>query len=369
MNILFLIESSEPGGAETVVLSLAKAFRDRGNNCVIGLLQTGWLNDRLVEAGFKPIVIRQNGSYDLACLWELISLIRIENIDVVHAHEFMMNTYGVAAGILTRTPVVTTVHGKNYYWAKHRRKMAYRLVSRLSRMVAVSQDLRGFLVDTVGISMRRIHTIYNGIELDGYGTNSTSVTAGFTREALSIPVESPVIGTAGMLVPVKDHSTLLKAAANVIRCYPSAVFLICGEGELRSQLEEEAQALGIGEKITFAGFRNDMINLLHIMDVYVCSSISEGLSLSVLEAMTAAKPVVATNVGGNPELVLNGETGFLVSPQDPESLASKITLLLNNKPLAHQFGLKGKLRADETFGREQMVASYERLYRIDQIRN
>ena len=363
MNILHLIESSEGGGAETVVLSLAKALRARGHNCIMGLLQMGWLNERLEAAGFEIVMIRQRSSYDLACITGLVALVRKRNIDIVHAHEFMMNTYGTLTGVLSRIPVITTVHGRNYYWERRRRRIAYRFVSRFSRMVAVSEDLGSFLAKEVGISKSRISTIYNGVDFgeckDARLSSGALETA---RESLAIPADSPVIITVGMLVAVKDHSTLLKAVANVVRTFPETILIICGEGELRVQLEDVAQQLRITENIRFAGFRADVFKLLQLANVYVCSSISEGLSLSILEAMVAGKPVVATNVGGNPEVVRNEETGFLVPPRNPEVLASKISLLLQDRRVAQEFGAKGRRRADEKFGHGRMIDAYLQLY-------
>jgi glycosyltransferase involved in cell wall biosynthesis len=362
MNILHLIESSEGGGAETVVLSLAKALRNKGNNCVIGLLQTGWLNDQVKEAGFDTIIIEQKRSYDLGCLWRLATLVRKFKIDLIHAHEFMMNTYGTMTGFLKGIPVVTTIHGKNYYGEKTRRKIAYRFVSRLSRMVAVSDDLACFLAEEIGISKDRINTIYNGIDCERYNGNVSSGIALTVRESLSIPAQSPVVATVGMLFPVKDHLTLLRAAVKVTRRFPDVIFVICGDGELKDRLRKAANDLRIADNVRLAGFRDDIPGLLRITDVYVCSSLSEGLSLSILEAMAAGKPVVASNVGGNPEVVVHGKTGFLVPPQDPETLASKIILLLQNKLLSQQFGAEGQLRVHEKFSRERMVDTYQRLY-------
>src|SRR3990170_5690864 len=147
MNILHLIETSEPGGAESVVLSLSTILKERGHNSFVGLLETGWLYDQLTQAGLEPIIVEQKGSYDLKCLLNLGNLVRKHRIDLVHAHEFMMNVYGSAAGLLKRTPVITTVHGKNYYWEKRRRRIAYRFVSRTSKMVAVSEDMKCFLAE------------------------------------------------------------------------------------------------------------------------------------------------------------------------------------------------------------------------------
>src|SRR5437899_6566262 len=163
MNILYLIECSEQGGAEAVVLSLVRNAKEMKHASVVGLLKPGWLHEQLKEEGFQTIMLEQKRAYDLACVWNLCKIIRTFKIQIIHAHEFMMNAYGSLAGLLTGTPVITTVHGKHYYWLKQRRIVAYWLVSMLSTMVAVSEDLRNFVADVIGIPQRRIRTIYNEI--------------------------------------------------------------------------------------------------------------------------------------------------------------------------------------------------------------
>ena len=182
------------------------------------------------------------------------------------------------------------------------------------------------------------------------------------RESLSIEAQSQIIGTVGMLAPVKDHITLLKAANKVVRVRPDVVFLIVGGGELEGALKAEADKLGIENNVRITGFRNDVGSLLHVMDIFVLSSVSEGLPLCLLEAMASGKPVVATNVGGNPEIVVNGETGFLVPPRDPDSLAASILSLLQDRRLASHFGMNGQRRVSERFRLERMIHSYHELY-------
>lgn len=329
---------------------------------MIGLLETGWLHDQLKESRFETLLIQQKRSYDLSCLWNLCSIVRKHKIELIHAHEFMMNVYGTMAGLLTGTPVVATLHGKNYFWVKPRRRIAYRFVSRFSKMVAVSEDLKNFLAERAGVSKNRIITLYNGIDCKTYDGELSPGKIASVKESLSIPPDSPVIGTVGMLAPVKDHETLLATAVRVILERPEAIFLIVGDGPLKDRLKDLAYRSNIEKNVRFTGFRKDIPDLLQIMDVYICSSESEGLSLSILEAMAAGIPIVATNVGGNPEIVLEGETGFLVPTKDPEALASKINLLLNDQLLARKIGENGRQRVYEKFSIEQMVNSYQLLY-------
>lgn len=345
-----------------MVLSLARALHEMGNYSVVGLLEHGWLDRKLKQAGLETVILQQHTRYDLLCLRTLCNIVRRYNIDLIHSHEFMMNVYGTAAAVLSRIPVITTVHGKNYYWEKPRRRVAYRLTSHLSRMVTVCDDLKRFLGQHLGISDRRITTIYNGIDLNQYSRSPSPVSVSAVKQALLIPPHSPIIGTVGMLVPAKDHSTLLKAARHVIQHKPDAIFLLVGDGQLGAPLKAEAHRLGIVNNLRFAGFTDHVTELLHITDVYVCSSRSEGLSLSILEAMAAGKPIVATNVGGNAELIVDEVTGFLVPSNEPERMAEKLILLLRDRTLARQLGASGQQRVYEKFSLERMVHSYRRLY-------
>jgi glycosyltransferase involved in cell wall biosynthesis len=362
MNILYLIESSEPGGAESLVVSLANGFRNRGNTCVIGLLEDGWLNDQLKAGNFETIMLQQNRSYDFPFTRELYSIIRKYNIDIIHAHEFAMNTYGTIIGALARLPVITTIHGQNYYWLKLRRRVAYRMASRLSKMVAVSESLKSFLSESVGIEKSRIITLHNGIEVEKYNVRLDAKQIFAIKNELSISDHQQVVATVGMLVPVKDHMMLIDAAYKVLRCCPNTVFLVIGDGPLRHKLTDHAKSLGIERNLRFTGFKTCIAEILQIIDVYVCSSISEGLSLSILEAMAARKPVIATNVGGNPEIIVHGENGFLVPQKNAEELSIKIIMTLRDNQLADRLGSNGQQNVQQKFSREQMIDQYKHLY-------
>lgn len=362
MKILQLIETAEPGGAETLVVNLAKGHRSKGHNCIIGLLETGWLDSILSQEGFETIVVEERGRFDLQCIVELSKIIRTFKIDLVHSHEFLMNIYGTAAAVINKIPVITTVHGKNYYYAKRRRRLAYRLISRLSTMVAVGDDVKCILEDRVGIKHGRVRRIYNGVDCDQYSSPESEAASTGIRACLSIPADCPVIGTVGMLVPVKGHNTLLRAARMVVEYHPDAIFLVVGDGPLKADLIAEACRLGIEANVRFTGFRSDIRNLISMVDLYVCSSVSEGISLSILEAMAAGKPVIATSVGGNKEIVVNDETGILVKADDPSSMAIKIISLLRNGQRARELGLNGRRRVNDEFSLQRMQDSYHGLY-------
>jgi glycosyltransferase involved in cell wall biosynthesis len=359
-RVLHLIETSGPGGAERVLINIVENLDRTRHESVICLLKEGWLAAQLRQRGFEPITIPQRKGHDPRWISQCVGLIRRKRIDVLHTHEFSMNTYGSVASWLTRVPMIATVHGKAYYGERWRRRMAYRLVARHAvQMVAVAEDIRRFLIDHVGATPGKLCTIYNGVDSK---TVCTAADGERVRYELGISKATTVIGTIANLYPVKGHTFLLKAAAQVARVSPETVWLFAGRGSLLGQLQEEARQLGIVDKVRFLGFRNDAGALLQAMDLFVLPSLSEGLPVSILEAMAAGRPVVATNVGGNREVIVEGKTGFLVPPGDSGALASQMVALLADRQLAQRFGTEGHTRVRENFTLERMVSAYERLY-------
>jgi glycosyltransferase involved in cell wall biosynthesis len=359
-TILHLIETSGPGGAERVLINIVENLDRARYGSVICLLKDGWLATQLRQRGFETITMPQRTGHDPAWVYKCIGLIRRKRIAMLHTHEFGMNTYGSLASWFTRVPMIATVHGKAYYGERWRRRMAYRLVARRAvQMVAVAEDIRRFLIDRVGAIPERVRTIYNGV--DAKAVCSAEDGARVRRE-LGIPEATPVIGTIANLYPVKGHTYLLKAAAEVAKVVPQAVWLLAGRGSLLGQLQDEACRLGIAERVRFLGFRDDPAALLQALDLFVLPSLSEGLSVAVLEAMAAGKPLVATDVGGNREVIVDSRTGFLVPPRDPSALAAKTMTLLRDKSLADLYGANGRARIHQEFSLERMVSAYEQLY-------
>jgi glycosyltransferase involved in cell wall biosynthesis len=359
-KILHLIETSGPGGAEKILISLLEHLDKSIYQSCICLLKDGWLNAQLKGRGFETFIVPQPHSLDFAWLWEIKTRIKNMGIHLMHAHEFTMNTYASLLSVFTGVPIIATIHGKNYYWERWWRRLAYRFVSRQSTMVAVSEDIKKFLVQKAGIKNDRIIVVHNGIDLDLYRPESGK--GEWARKELCIRNAQPVVGAIGNLYPVKGHTYLLKALAIVKIMFPTIKLLIAGRGRMMGKLLNESQALGVQDHVIFLGFREDTASLLQAIDLFVLPSISEGLPLSVLEAMASGKPVIATNVGGLPEVVVDGQTGFLVSPEDPESLAKRMMLLLGHSSLADQFGKVGRARAEKKFSLVSMVQKYQELY-------
>ena len=225
--------------------------------------------------------------------------------------------------------------------------------------MAVSEDLKRFVMDKIGIPDTNVQVIYNGVHSGSFVSEKEIVRG---RIELGLKDGDHVIGAVGNLYPVKGHQYLLKAMPVVLQQYPSATLVLVGRGDLEASLKEQANQLGIEKQVRFLGLRQDIPNLLAIMSIFVMPSLSEGLSVALLEAMVAGRPVVATRVGGNAELVLNGETGILVASKDSEALAAAICKLLGNKAMREEFGRKAVTRAEERFSARQMADNYRTLY-------
>ncbi len=355
-TILHLIETSGPGGAERMLISLVEALPKHEYRSLICLLKEGWLNDDLRRRGFETVIIPQPRTVDVNWLWAVCHLVRDRRVDLMHSHEFAMNTYASLVSLITGIPQIATVHGKNYYYKRWDRRLAYRFVARNGRMVAVSEDCRRFLSDNVGIPLENILTIYNGVSTERY--EQSSPIRAEIRSALGVTMDQPVIGTVGNLYPVKGQTFLVQAMSMIVRHKPDCRLIIAGRGELESELRKEAQKLGIERNVLFLGYRADIPELLQAMDVFVLPSNSEGLSLSILEAMAAGKPVVATAVGGNPEIILDGKTGYLVSPGNVDALAERIMYLLENPTSARAIGQRSHVHVMQEFSLSRMVNEY-----------
>jgi glycosyltransferase involved in cell wall biosynthesis len=226
-------------------------------------------------------------------------------------------------------------------------------------MVVVSQDLKRFICDKVGVAEKRVEVIYNGIAPAQRVTDEESQKC---KAELGILGRYPVLGVVGRLDSVKGHRFLLEAMPEILGRWPKAVLLVIGPGELEVALKDQVERMAIGANVHFLGMRQDVPRILSVLDAFVLPSLSEGLSVAVLEAMASGKPVVATRVGGNPEVIEHGRTGFLVQPGDAGDLAANLVKLLSDPGMMQQFGRRGAERVRQHFTMGQMVDRYRDLY-------
>jgi glycosyltransferase involved in cell wall biosynthesis len=230
-----------------------------------------------------------------------------------------------------------------------------------TRIVTVTKIVADDLVLHQGVNRSKIVTIYNGVDLERFSEISPQKKMGI-RSTLGIDSKKKVVGMVAQLTDWKGIPYFLKAIPLILKECRDVMFVIVGDGKERKNLETMAQALGISSYVVFTGFRRDIPEMMSVMDVLVLSSLREGLPNVLIEAMAMRKPVVATNVGGVPELVIDNETGFLIPPRNPDALAKAILNFLVSRAKARKFGEKGRIYAEQKFSLTQMVKNYENLY-------
>jgi glycosyltransferase involved in cell wall biosynthesis len=309
--------------------------------------------------------LERKGKSDFLYVFKVLRLLRRLEADVVQPFLTPATFYGLIPALLSHTPVkiVTERSGIGLRNAPLGYRLYLRAEDFLTRyadiVVANSEAGREYLIKR-GIAPERVKVIYNGLNVTRLNSNGKDVER--IRQALGLPTGGQVVGIMARLFPVKRHDIFLQAAALVNQAIPETRFAIVGDGPWRSYLEALSQKLGLESKVAFLGEQREVGPYLAAFDVAALTSETEGCSNSVLEAMAVGKPVVATDVGGNRELIDNGETGFLVPFGDPKALSEAIIRLLRDPVLARMIGERAKERTIHRFSLENMVNQYESLY-------
>lgn len=364
IHIMHVIYEFSMGGLENRLVNLMNVIDPNVFNFSICCIKkSGIMATRIKRKDIKIFELHRKSKNYLICL-KLAMLFRKEKVDVIHTHGWS-GFDGVIGAKLARVPVIIhSEQGKDIediYSIKKRRLWGRKLISYLAnQVVTVSEEIKDSLVKTEKISPDKILTIHNGVDIQRFNINIDKIKK---KEEVGIGSKDIVIGTVGRLDPIKSYDTFLYCAKEVISEFPDLRFLLVGDGPMRKNLEELSTKLGLQEKVTFIGERLDIPELLNIMDIFVLPSLSEGLSNTILEAMASGLPIITTRVGGNPEIIIDGETGFLVPPTDYQSLSKVLIQLLKAPSLAKKIGLAGQERAKRHFSLSKMVSSYEALYK------
>ena len=354
------------GGAEKQLYLLTKSLNPALFKPVV--VQLG-PNDCLPQANVKIQTLElfhfpTRKIYNFEGIRQLLRLCRLlkeKKVDIIHTFFEKSEVMGWLASRLTGIPIWITSRRDLGFKRKKIYRKIFRVTSRdCSKCLANCVAVKAQVVQEEGLSAEKMEVIYNGLELAPYQNLKSN---GTVRKELNIPEEMPVVGlVANFNFEIKGHRFFLEAAKLIVEEIPNVAFLLIGDGPLRSQFEHMGNELGINEHVRFLGKRNDVPLLIANMDISVLSSTSEGLSNVILESMAAGKPVVVTSVGGNSEIVVNGENGYLVPPADAPALAKAIIRLLKNPEEATRMGKRGRQMAQEKFTVEAMVKSYEQLY-------
>ncbi len=311
----------------------------------------GSLVEDFKEAGISTHIFQKKGKLGFGIIFKLWRFLRKEKPDIVHTHLFGGDTWGRMAAILAGVPVIiSTEHNTNFDegWIKRKTKKFLSLFTK--KIVAVSGAVKNYSVSRDKIKEKKIVVIPNGIDLEKFSS--------IPEKEFSDP---PVVGVVGRLEEQKGHKYLFEAL-NLIKTIPWVLWVI-GDGFKKAELERLAKDLNLRERIIFLGARKNIAEILSQIDVFVMPSLWEGLGIALLEAAAAGKPIVASRVGGIPEIIEDEKTGILVEPKNVKSLADGLEHMLLGKVDAREMGVRAREMVKEKFSMKKMIESYERLYK------
>ena len=360
--IVHVVHSLEGGGTERTLIALLRAFNPlRFRHVVVTLRGAGSLSERLPDhVACRPLgALGRSWRSGLA----LAGLVRRRRTAIVHARGTGCWKDATVAKVLSPgVRLILGFHGLETgraFDARQRRRARWGVWAG-ARFTSVSEAGRCQLGDQAGIPAQRIETLPNGVDLRRFEGSNEAVRKR-ARSVWHIQDRTFVVGVVGSLTPVKRHDPLIRAVSGILPARPDTRLLIVGDGPERGALEGLTRVAGIAGRVTFTGWREDVPALLSAMDVYVCCSASEGMNNSLLEALAAGLPVIATNVGDNGAVVRDNVEGFIVEPGSSAALAEALGALARRPDLCHRFAAASRRRA-EAYDFDRVVSTYERFY-------
>jgi glycosyltransferase involved in cell wall biosynthesis len=360
LRVLAVLDSpTDQGGAERFALGLVSRLpRDRFEPWVCSTrFATAEASEELADAGVTHISLRRRGKLDMHRLSGLAMLLKRGRFDVVHAHMFGSNVWGTVLGRLSGVPVVIAhEHNWSYTGELVRRTIDRHVIARYANCyVAVSESNRRRMIELEGIPAEKVLVLPTAY-IPHRVSEPTDI-----RTELGLPADTRLIGVAATLRTEKALEVMISSHAEVVARFPNAHLVIAGDGPRREPLERQVRLRGLGANVHFLGARRDVTSILQTVDIGALSSDWEGMPLFVLECMATGTPVVATNVGGLPEVVIQDRTGLLVPPRDPGALASAICDLLADPERARRLAAAAAERMDE-FTIDTVTARFAELY-------
>jgi sugar transferase (PEP-CTERM/EpsH1 system associated) len=356
--VVQVLYSLEIGGVEKLAVTIgAHLDRKRFRPAICALDRDGVLSEELVRYGIPHYVLWRKG-IEAGVLRRLYRCFRQEKARVVHTHQFAQLLFSLLPAKACGARIVHTEHEYYLYRQDARARRIFRQLMRFcSAFTVVGPAVARYYAEELGVSSSRMHVIANAVDLEQFRVDGQE-----SRARLGLSKEEVVLGIVGRLEPEKDHRTLLRAFRALNAHHQATRLLIVGDGSLRRELESQCRALDIERNVTFLGARADIPHVLAAFDVFVLSSVQEGVPLSVVEAMGAGKPVIATDVGGLRLLVKPALNGLLVPPADPVALEAAMRELTGNAALRQEMGRRSRQIAQESFGVSTMIDRYQELY-------
>lgn len=360
MKILHISTHLNIGGIASYIANVSAELKKRGHKVIVAS-SGGDMVERLIEDSIAHVELNVKTKSELSprlipALARLMALIKIEGIEVIHAHTRVTQVLACAASRLAGIPYVATCHG---FFKERLGRKIFKCWG--DKTIAISDAVRDHLIKDFNVPAERIELVYNGVELERFRKHFTDQEKDALRNNLGLK-PGPVIGAIGRLSPVKGYQYLVEAFSMLCNEYKDLNLLMVGDGPEKENLKSLCRELKIAESVTFIPPIPDTPKTLSIMDLFVSSSVQEGLGLSIVESLAAGRPVVASDVGGVSSIVKNDKTGMLVKPEDSQALASGISVILKDPGLRERLQKDGRRLVEENFTIKKMVDKIEGVY-------
>ena len=368
--VAFVVNNFDVGGLEKVVLSLLRTLdREKFEPYAVCVDGRGRLFGDVPLPERNVLVLDKSGAkkigpftFDPSVITKMARFFFEKGVRIVHAHNLAPLVFaGVSARlVMPRPKVVYSEHNQIYSAGETHVSRFKHYVKLADRVIAVSEDLERTLARRVGLT-KNVSVVHNGIDGKRFTRSEEAVTR--IRHELGVAPDDFLVGTAVVLSKQKGITHLLGAASRVLAADARVKFAIAGDGPLRAELEERAKSLGLGDRVKFLGYRSDVPDFVSALDTYVLPSLWEGLPLALLEGLAIGVPLVATTVGGNPEVIVPGENGYLVPPKDEGALAEALLKVkAGGADFARAVRSASRARFDARFSESAMTSAHEQLF-------
>lgn len=362
IKVAHFIDSPDPGGAETLVIDICREIRARSYIPEVLHFGNPWLEEKCLEYGIESTLVPGFKQFKSAKTLPLFAIsfamfLKKRQVNILHSHLFGAITGGAFAAKIAGVPHIGTIHDTYTIEEKKSRARLLNLAARFgTRLVTVSNQMRTYLESLSKFPDNSIQVIHNGVSLKKFGSKDADF-----RQSIGVGKDDIIFTCVGRLVELKAHDTLIEAFAEATDD-SKVKLLIVGDGPEMGNCSRLIEAKGLKNRVRLLGQRDDVPSILGISDCFVLASKSEGLSCSIIEAMASGLPVIATNVGGNPELIKDGESGYLVPVGDVAALSEAIRNLADDPMKRKSFGEASSRIAAESFSMEAMMGEYLKNY-------
>ena len=360
LRILQINSGDGWSGGQYQVLLLSKGLAERGHHVVVVCPPGSALAEKAIREGLIVETVAMRGQWDVRAVFRMREIMKRHRIQVLNTHKPKPHTLALIAAITLQIPVVVATRRVSFPLRKHPFRWL-KWVAAVDKIIAVAKSVEESLVRS-GVPASKVITIYGAIDLKRFRPASPDPTL---RRELGLDDQTRVVGKVADYRPWKGYGVFLEAASLILKEEPRVrFFAIGGKSKYGREMEAQAKRLGIEKQVTFTGFRDDVERFYPLMHVSVnCATAGEGLPGVLRESMAMELPVVAADVGGNREVVIDGETGLLIPPNNPEALAQAILKLLRDRDLARRLGRQGRSFVEKRFSIESMVTRTESIYK------